>query len=90
MFLLDSPFITQLFRYPERIRENISGIDKEGAKTASISYYEIFRRKKEENKKLAVSTRFFKSYDILHLIKKAVDKAAEIYEVFAKVGEKIN
>jgi len=70
MFLLDSPFIIQLFRYPERIREYIPVIDKEGAKTAPISYYEIFGRKGRMNKKLAVSTHFFKSYNILHLIKK--------------------
>ena len=51
MFLLDTSFIIQLFRHPEKVQEYIPEINKEGATTSAISYYEIFRNKTKMSKK---------------------------------------
>ena len=91
MFLLDTSFIIQMFRHPDRVRKYIPEINKDGVAASAVSYYEIFRRKTKMNRKeLAVITRFFRSYGALPFDRDAAEKAAEVYERLAKAGEKIN
>ena len=91
MFLMDTSFIIELFRNPDKVERFLADIDKEGGVTSAITVYEIFRRKSRMSRReLAVFTRFFRTFRVLPFDSYSAEKAGEVYEKLERIGEKIN
>lgn len=91
MLLLDTSFIIHLFKNPEKVEEWLDRIDREGAATTAISYFEIFRKKHKMSRSESVYlNNFFNSYPVLPFDSKSAEKAADLLGRLERAGEVIN
>jgi len=91
MILLDTSFIIDLFKNPDRVEDYLDLIDKEGACLTSISYFEIFRAKRlMSRREISYFNQLFNTYPIYMFDLSASEKASEIWIKLERLGEIIN
>ncbi|MDL1957703.1 MAG: type II toxin-antitoxin system VapC family toxin [Candidatus Desulfofervidus auxilii] len=91
MIMLDTSFIIDLFKNPDRVKKYFSLIDKEGACLTSISYFEIFRAKRFMSKReISYFNQLFSAYPVYTFDLEASEKASEIWIKLERLGETVS
>jgi len=91
MFMLDTSFIIELLRRPEKISDWLKRIDEEGGATTAISYLEVFRKRHKMGKsEKLIITRFFNSYTSLPFDLDGAEETCNLWIRLEKAGETVN
>jgi predicted nucleic acid-binding protein len=91
MYMLDTSFIIELFRKPEKVSGWLKRIDEEGGATTAISYFEVFRKQHRMNRSEKLTlTRFFNSYQPLPFDLESAEETCNLWIRLEKAGETVN